>query len=470
VVPDRFAPVLAELAEVSELFRAADKRLYLVGGTVRDLLGGHTSTAIDFDATTNARPDEIKRLLSGWADAMWTQGEKFGTIGARKGDRVYEITTHRAEAYHPDTRKPDVEFSDAIEIDLSRRDFTINAMALELTSDSPTLVDPFNGASDLMTRTLRTPLDPDISFSDDPLRMIRAARFIARFNMKPVPELVEAVKQYKDRLEIVSAERIRDEINKLITVDSPSAGLWFLVDTGLADNFLPELPAMRLEHDPIHRHKDVLTHTLAVIENVHADANESFDFRITRLAALFHDVGKPATRGFIEGKGTTFHMHDVKGAKMTRKRLVALRFPNEDVVAITELVRLHLRFHTYEMGWSDSAVRRYVNDAGVLLNELNVLTRCDCTTRNERKAARLSQRMDELEERIIELAAKEELKSMRPELDGLAVMNRLGLPAGPIVGKALAFLLEIRLEEGLIGDEEIGRRLDAWWSEQSAVG
>ena len=321
-----------------------------------------------------------------------------------------------------------------------------------------------------MTRTLRTPLDPDISFSDDPLRMIRAARFIARFNMNPVPELVEAVKQYKDRLEIVSAERIRDEINKLITVESPSAGLWFLVETGLADKFLPELPAMRLEHDPIHRHKDVLTHTLAVIENVHADANESFDFRITRLAALFHDVGKPATRGFIEGKGTTFHMHDVKGAKMTRKRLVALRFPNEDVVAITELVRLHLRFHTYEMGWSDSAVRRYVNDAGVLLNELNVLTRCDCTTRNERKAARLSQRMDELEERIIELAAKEELKSMRPELDGLAVMERLGLPAGPIVGQALSFLLEIRLEEGLIGDEEIGRRLDAWWSEQSAVG
>ncbi|MCX6533725.1 MAG: CCA tRNA nucleotidyltransferase [Actinobacteria bacterium] len=470
MVPDRFAPVLAELAEVSELFRAADKRLYLVGGTVRDLLGGHASTAIDFDATTNARPDEIKRLLNGWADAIWTQGEKFGTIGARKGERVYEITTHRAEAYHPDTRKPDVEFSDAIEIDLSRRDFTINAMALELTSDSPTLVDPFNGASDLMTRTLRTPLDPDISFSDDPLRMIRAARFIARFNMNPVPELVEAVKQYKDRLEIVSAERIRDEINKLITVESPSAGLWFLVETGLADNFLPELPAMRLEHDPIHRHKDVLTHTLAVIENVHADANESFDFRITRLAALFHDVGKPATRGFIEGKGTTFHMHDVKGAKMTRKRLVALRFPNEDVVAITELVRLHLRFHTYEMGWSDSAVRRYVNDAGVLLNELNVLTRCDCTTRNERKAARLSQRMDELEERIIELAAKEELKSMRPELDGLAVMERLGLPAGPIVGQALAFLLEIRLEEGLMGDEEIGRRLDAWWTEQSAVG
>ncbi|MUH56831.1 MAG: HDIG domain-containing protein, partial [Actinobacteria bacterium] len=344
VVPERFAPVLAELSDVSALFRAAGKRLYLVGGTVRDLLGGHASTDIDFDATTNARPDETKRLLSGWADAVWTQGEKFGTIGARKGDRVYEITTHRAEAYHPETRKPDVEYADEIEIDLSRRDFTINAMALELTSDTPTLVDPFNGASDLMTRTLRTPLDPDISFSDDPLRMMRAARFIARFDMTPVPELVEAVRQFKDRLEIVSAERIRDELNKLITIDSPTSGLWFLVDTGLADKFLPELPAMRLENDPIHRHKDVLTHTLAVIENVRRDAHDDFDFRITRLSALFHDVGKPATRGFQEGKGTTFHMHDVKGAKMTKKRLIALRFPNEDVEAITELVRLHLRF------------------------------------------------------------------------------------------------------------------------------
>jgi len=466
VVPERFAPVLAELSDVSALFRAAGKRLYLVGGTVRDLLGGYASDQIDFDATTNARPDETKRLLSGWADAVWTQGEKFGTIGARKGERVYEITTHRAEAYHPDTRKPDVEYADEIEIDLSRRDFTINAMALELTSDTPTLVDPFNGAIDLMTRTLRTPLDPDISFSDDPLRMIRAARFIARFDMTPVPELVEAVRQFKDRLEIVSAERVRDELNKLIVVDSPTAGLWFLVETGLADNFLPELPAMRLENDPIHRHKDVLTHTLAVIENVRPDAHADFDFRITRLSALFHDVGKPATRGFQEGKGTTFHMHDVKGAKMTKKRLIALRFPNEDVEAITELVRLHLRFHTYEMGWTDSAVRRYVNDAGPLLTELNVLTRCDCTTRNERKAARLARRMDELEERIVELTAKEELKAMRPELDGLAVMQQLDVPAGPIVGRALKFMLEIRLEEGLVGDEEIRRRLDAWWATQ----
>lgn len=464
MVPERFAPVLAELADVSALFRAADKRLYLVGGSVRDLFIGEPVESIDFDATTNARPEETKKILASWADALWTQGEKFGTIGARKGDRVYEITTHRADAYHPDTRKPDVEFADEIETDLSRRDFTINAMALELTSDAPTLIDPFNGVGDLLTKVLRTPLDPDISFSDDPLRMIRAARFISRFGTVPTSELVDAVKSSLDRLDIVSAERIRDELNKLIVVDSPTAGLWFLVETGLADKFLPELPSMRLENDPIHRHKDVLTHTLAVIENVRPEAHSSFDFRITRLAALFHDVGKPRTRGFQEGKGTTFHMHDVVGAKMTRKRLQALRFPNEDVEAVTELVRLHLRFHTYEMGWTDSAVRRYVNDAGPLLDELNVLTRCDCTTRNERKAARLSRRMDELEERIADLAAHEELKALRPEMDGVAVMEHLGLEPGPAVGRAMNHLLEIRLEEGLIGETEIRKRLDEWWA------
>ncbi len=464
MIPDRFAPVLEELSDIGEMFRASGHRLYLVGGSVRDLLSGHTDKNLDFDATTDARPEQIKRLLSGWSDALWTQGERFGTIGARKGDRVYEITTHRAEAYHADTRKPDVEFSDDIEADLSRRDFTINAMALEVTSDSPTLVDPFGGATDLLTRTLRTPLDPEISFSDDPLRMMRAARFIARLGMEPVPELVDAVRNMRDRLTIVSAERIRDELDKLIVVDSPTAGLWFLVETGLADHFLPELPAMRLENDPIHRHKDVLTHTLAVIENVRPDAHREFDFRITRLAALFHDVGKPATRGFVEGKGTTFHMHDIKGAKMTRKRLATLKYSNEDNDAITELVRLHLRFHTYEMGWTDAAVRRYVNDAGPLLAELNVLTRCDCTTRNERKAARLARRMDELEERIVELAAREELEAIRPEMDGTAVMEHLGIPAGPAVGRAMKFLLEIRLDEGIIGDDEVRRRLDAWWA------
>lgn len=469
MVPERFAPVLAEVADVAALFRQAGHRLYLVGGTVRDLLSGQPLDKLDFDATTEARPEAVKKIIAGWADAVWTQGEKFGTIGARKGERVYEITTHRAEAYHSDTRKPDVEFADAIETDLSRRDFTINAMALEVTTDSPTLVDPFDGAADLLTKTLRTPLAPDISFSDDPLRMMRAARFIARFGMTPVPELVAAVRTMKDRLEIVSSERIRDELNKLITVDTPSLGLWFLVDTGLADLFLPELPAMRLENDPIHRHKDVLTHTLAVIENVRPDAAPAFDFRLTRLAALFHDIGKPRTRGFLEGKGTTFHMHDVVGAKMTRKRLVALKFPNEDVEKITELVRLHLRFHTYEMGWTDSAVRRYVNDAGPLLDELNVLTRCDCTTRNIKKAERLAKRMDELEARISTLAAQEELKAIRPEMNGVEVMEHLGLEPSPVVGKALSFLLEIRLDEGLIGDTEIRRRLDAWWQARSGA-
>ena len=468
MIPERFAPVLAEIADLAALFRAADRRLFLVGGTVRDLLLGIDTAHLDFDATTDARPDEIKKIVAPWAEAVWTQGEKFGTIGARKGERVYEITTHRAEAYHPDTRKPDVEFADAIETDLSRRDFTINAMALEVTADAPTLVDPFDGVADLMSRTLRTPLDPDISFSDDPLRMMRAARFIARLGMTPVPELVAAVRLMKDRLEIVSAERIRDELDKLIVVDSPSNGLWFLVETGLADLFLPELPAMRLENDPIHRHKDVLTHTLAVVENVRPDANDEFDYRITRLAALFHDVGKPKTRGYLEGKGTTFHMHDVVGAKITKKRLMALRYPNDDVERIVELVRLHLRFHTYGMGWTDSAVRRYVTDAGPLLNELNVLTRCDCTTRNERKAARLARRMDELEERIAALAAQEELKAIRPELDGTQVMEHLGIGPSRAVGDALDFLLEIRLDEGLVGDDEIRRRLDDWWRARQA--
>jgi poly(A) polymerase len=462
VIPDRFRPVLDELSPLSERFATARHRLYLVGGTVRDLLISDDRDDYDFDATTTARPDEIKACLSGWADAIWTQGERFGTIGAKKDGRVYEITTHRAEAYSDDSRKPHVDFADDIETDLSRRDFTINAMALELTSASPNLVDPFGGAVDLATRTLRTPLSPEVSFSDDPLRMLRAARFIARYQLQPDAALVAAVTSMHGRLEIVSAERVRDELDKLITVEHPSAGLWFAIETGLADEFLPELPAMRLEQDPIHRHKDVLTHTLAVVENVRRDTHPGFDFRRTRLAALFHDVGKPLTRGYQKSKGVTFHHHDAVGARMTRKRLTALRYSNGDIEAITELVALHLRFHTYQMGWTDSAVRRYVRDAGPLLAELNVLTRCDCTTRNERKAATLAKRMDELEARIIELNEREELASIRPELDGEQVMEQLGAGPGPLIGKALAFLLEIRLEEGMLGDAEIRRRLE-WW-------
>ena len=478
VVPERFAPVLDELAPLAARFAAAGHRLYLVGGAVRDLLVRIDRPQFDFDLTTDARPPVVKRLLDGWADAVWTQGEKFGTIGARRmradgSHQIVEITTFRAEAYADDSRKPHVTFADDVEVDLSRRDFTVNAMALELragergSSVGAELVDPFGGAADLATATLRTPLAPGVSFDDDPLRMLRAARFIAAYRLEPVAELVAAVRERAHRLEIVSAERIRDELDKLIVVDRPSAGLWFLVDTGLADHFLPELPALRLEHDPIHRHKDVLSHTVAVVENVRPPAPDGppYDFRITRLAALFHDVGKPSTRGYLPGKGTTFHHHDVVGARITRRRMEALRYPTADIAAVSELVFLHLRFHTYRMGWSDSAVRRYVRDAGPLLNELNVLTRCDCTTRDERKAARLSTRMDELEARIGELATAEQLAAIRPELDGVQVMEHLGIGPGPLVGEALRFLLEIRLDEGEIGTAAALARLDAWYAE-----
>ena len=475
VIPERFTAVLAELAPLADRFAAAGHHLYLVGGAVRDLLLDEHGDDLDFDLATDARPPDVKRCLDGWAQAIWEQGERFGTIGAirRSADgreRIYEITTFRAEAYLDDSRKPQVTFSDRVEDDLARRDFTINAIALSVTTPDgahPVLVDPFGGAADLARRILRTPLGPQVSFGDDPLRMLRAARFVARFGLEPDAALVDAVVTSAQRLDIVSAERIRDELDKLIVVDHPSAGLWFCVDTGLAEHFLPELPALRLEHDPIHRHKDVLSHTIAVVENVRPPAVDAqcapgYDFRITRLAALFHDVGKPRTRGYQSGKGTTFHHHDAVGAKMTRKRMEALRYPAADIAAVTALVALHLRFHTYKMGWTDSAVRRYVRDAGDLLAELNVLTRCDCTTRDARKAATLSKRMDDLEERIVELAAAEELASLRPELDGNAVMELLGVGPGKIVGEALAFLMEIRLDEGLIGADAAADRLRRW--------
>ncbi len=473
MIPYRFAPVLAELAPLAARFAAAGHRLYLVGGTVRDLMIGSMRTDFDLDLTTDAHPPAIKACLSGWASQVWTQGERFGTIGAKFGSRTYEITTFRAESYSDDSRKPQVAFSDNIEADLGRRDFTINSMALEITGDSNfVMIDPFGGAVDLATKVLRTPCAPEVSFSDDPLRMLRAARFIAGYDLVPTEELVSAVRDMAGRLEIVSAERIRDEFDKLMTVEHPASGLWFIHDTGLADQFLPELPAMRLEHDPIHRHKDVLTHTIAVVENVRPlseqpPSRQDFDFRRVRLAALFHDIGKPRTRGFQAGKGTTFHHHDAVGARMTRKRMTALRYSNEDIAAVGELVALHLRFHTYRLGWSDSAVRRYVRDAGPLLNDLNVLTRCDCTTRNERKAVMLSERIDELESRIAEVSAAEELAAIRPELDGKTVMDHLGIAPGRIIGEALDFLLEIRLDEGLIGEDESKRRLDQWFVNHS---
>ncbi len=459
MVPERLQPVLAEVAPLAERFATAGHRLYLVGGTVRDLLLGRTLDHIDFDLTTDARPEQIEAMVRPWAHAVWTQGKRFGTIGARCDGRDFEITTHRAEIYEPDSRKPDVVFSTEVEADLSRRDFTVNAMALALGGgDVPELVDPFGGAADLATSRLRTPCSPEESFSDDPLRMLRAARFIAGYRLAPDRNLVDAVRAMHPRLEIVSAERIRDELDKLIVVDEPEAGLRFLVETGLAEEFLPELPGLALEVDPIHHHKDVLAHTIAVVAKTRPE-------RIVRLAALFHDVGKPKTRSFGPKGKVTFHHHEVVGARMTRERMSALRYGAEDIDAVTRLVELHLRFHTYKMGWTDSAVRRYVRDAGPLLEHLNELTRCDCTTRNQRKAEELSRRMDTLEERIEVLAAQEELGRIRPDLDGTQVMAHLALAPGPEVGRALDFLLELRLEEGPLGEEEAHRRLDAWWAQ-----
>jgi poly(A) polymerase len=455
VIPDRLLPLVEKTAELSDRFGAAGRRLYLVGGVVRDAVLGRLDATDDLDFTTDARPDEIERIVAPVASALWTQGKRFGTIGCTVGGRKVEITTHRAEAYHPDSRKPDVTFAGAVEADLSRRDFTVNAMALSLPD--MTMIDPFDGLADLAASRLRTPLDPVESFTDDPLRMMRAARFLAGYGLEPVPGLTEAVTTLRSRLDIVSDERIRDELDKLMVVERPGDGLWFLVRTGLAEEFLPELPALALEQDPVHRHKDVLAHTIAVVEKTSPE-------RILRLAALFHDVGKPKTRSYGPKGSVSFHHHEVVGARMTRDRMRALRYANEDTDAVSRLVDLHLRFHTYAMGWTDAAVRRYVRDAGPLLDRLNELTRCDCTTRNAAKARALDRRMDALEARIVELRRSEELASIRPDLDGVAVMAHLGVAPGRVVGEALDFLLELRLEEGPLGEDEARRRLDAWWA------
>jgi poly(A) polymerase len=463
VVPERLRPVLDVTLPVAERFVAEGQRVYLVGGTVRDAIAGRPGGAepdetVDIDLTTTALPDDIERIVRPLAEAVWTQGKRFGTIGAMISGRRFEITTHRAEAYDPDSRKPEVAFGDSVVDDLSRRDFTVNAMALSLPALD--MVDPFDGLADLAARLLRTPLDPGVSFSDDPLRMLRAARFIAGYDLVPDETLLASISELRDRLAIVSAERIREELDKLIVLPSPSAGLWFLVRTGLAELFLPELPALELQQDPVHRHKDVLAHTIAVVEKTSPD-------KILRLAALFHDVGKPRTR-HVGPDGVSFHHHDVVGARMTRERMTALRYPSVEIDQVSELVRLHLRFHTYALGWTDSAVRRYVREAGDLLDRLNELTRCDCTTRNADKARALNKRMDELEERVGVLREREELDSIRPELDGVAVMAELGLKPGPEVGEALRFLLQVRLDEGLVGDEEIRRRLHEWWEGRAA--
>ncbi|MGZ6996243.1 MAG: CCA tRNA nucleotidyltransferase [Acidimicrobiia bacterium] len=454
-VPPRLEPLLAldsPAQRVAAALTDAGHQCYLVGGSLRDALLDRKRDTPEYDLATDARPDAIEAVLRPIGHGVVLVGARFGTVSAIVGGVPCEVTTFRSDVYHPESRKPEVVFGDDIETDLSRRDFTVNAMALRLPD--PVLVDPFNGAVDLAQHRLRTPLSPEISFTDDPLRMLRAARFIAGFGLEPVPELVAAVGEHRGRLEIVSAERIRDELSKLLKVEDPAPGLWFLAGTALSDEFLPELNAMQLEQDPIHHHKDVLAHTIAVVQKVSPDL-------VLRLAALLHDIGKPKTRSFEQGRAS-FHHHEVVGARMARERLTALRYPKDVIEDVTQLVYLHLRIHTYAMGWTDSAVRRYVRDAGPLLEKLNELQRCDCTTRNERKARALERRMDDLEARIVVLAAEEELKAIRPPLDGRQVMEFLGVPPGPVIGDALDFLLEARLDEGPIEEAEAFERLAAW--------
>ena len=442
--------------ELGDRFARHGHELYLVGGTVRDtLLRGPGAQDLDF--ATSARPDETQRIVAGWADAVWLTGARFGTISARKAEYQLEITTFRSDAYLSGSRHPQVTYGDSIQEDLSRRDFTINAMAVRVPDH--VFVDPHGGLSDLAEGALRTPSDPETSFGDDPLRMVRLARFAAVIDVRPDDEVAKAAAAMAERLDEISRERIRDELDKLIVGAHVARGVDLLVDTGLADRFLPEVAALRMQHDPVHHHKDVYKHSLAVVERCPADD------RVLRLAALLHDIGKPATRQFHEGGKVSFHHHEVVGARMARARLSELRYPKDEIEAICHLIALHLRFHGYaDEPWTDSGVRRYVRDAGddTALRRLNRLTRADVTTRNRRKAQRLQEAMDDLEARIAGLREQEALEAIRPPLDGNQIMRHLGLDPGPAVGRARDMLLEARLDRGPISEEEAYALLDAW--------
>ncbi|MER7352140.1 CCA tRNA nucleotidyltransferase [Nonomuraea dietziae] len=457
----KIAPVANELGE---LFAARGHELALVGGSVRDILLGRIGN--DLDLTTEARPERVLELVRDWADSVWTIGIDFGTVGVRKGGWLLEITTYRSESYDPKSRKPEVMYGETLEADLERRDFAVNAMAVRLPTHE--FVDPYGGMRDLAAGLLRTPGTPEQSFDDDPLRMLRAARFASQLGFTVAPEAIAAMTAMAERIEIVSAERIRDELDKLICGAHPREGLRLLVDTGLAAHVLPELPKLRLEIDEHHRHKDVYEHTLIVLEQAIAQEEDGKPDRILRWASLMHDVGKPKTRRHEEGGRVSFHHHEVVGAQMTKKRMSELKFPKDVVSDVARLVELHLRFHGYGTGeWTDSAVRRYVRDAGPLLDRLHKLTRADCTTRNKRKAQALSRTYDQLEERISRLADEEELAKIRPELDGNEIQRILGVGPGPVIGKAYKFLLELRLDKGLIGKDAATEALLAW-SRESA--
>jgi poly(A) polymerase len=465
----RIAPIADRLGE---LFSKAGHELYLVGGSVRDALLGRLGHDLDF--ATSAHPDTVEKLLRKFSPAVWTIGKEFGTIGCKvdvgNASWVIEVTTYRSDVYAGHSRKPEVAFGDTLEGDLHRRDFTVNAMAVSILQKR--FVDPYGGIADLARGVIRTPATPESSFSDDPLRMMRAARFVAQLGFTAAPEVVAAMRDMAARISIISAERIRDELSKLLLTDHPRPGLDLLVSTGLAAKVIPELPALRLERDEHHRHKDVYQHSLTVLEqaiNMEDRLPQRPDL-IIRLAALLHDIGKPATRRFEPGGKVSFHHHDVVGAKLVRKRLTALRFSGEEIKAVSDLVALHLRFHGYAggqesgAGWTDSAVRRYVRDAGDQLARLHVLTRADVTTRDTAKAERLRRAYDHLERRIAELAAQEELHAIRPDLNGNQIMEILGIPEGPDVGRAYAFLLERRLEDGPLGEDRAREELLAWWA------
>lgn len=454
------APITESLAAA---FKEAGFTLALVGGPVRDAILGRLGNDLDF--TTNARPETTKKILSKWADAIWETGAAFGTIAGKKGDVTVEVTTYRSDTYDPESRKPDVDFGDSIIGDLGRRDFTVNAMALELTTSEPEFIDPFDGITDLALRILRTPGSASASFSDDPLRMLRAARFMSQLDFSVHPEVIEAMSSMAERISIISAERIRDELTKTIMSERPRLGLSLLVETGLAAKVLPELPMLKLEIDEHHHHKDVYEHTLTVLEQaITQEERLGGPNLVIRLAALLHDIGKPRTRELIPGGGVSFHHHEVVGARMAKARLKALRFDNHTIDDVYTLVFLHLRFHGYGSGeWTDSAVRRYVRDADHLLVHLHVLTRADCTTRNAKKAAMLATTYDSLESRIAVLQEEEELNKIRPDLDGNQIMEILGVKPSPLIGKAYAYLLELRLDRGPMGEEAATKELMTWW-------
>ena len=424
--------------DLADLFTRAGHELYLVGGSVRDALLGRPADDLDF--TTDARPDRLKALLGDWGDHLYLVGERFGTVAVLRAGTRYEITTFRSEAYPSDSRRPVVTFGDSVEADLERRDFTVNAVALKLGEGGPELIDPFGGLADLASETLRTPIGPAVSFSDDPLRMVRLFRFMAELGFRPNQAEVDSVVDMRERLGIVSAERIRDEFSKLVVGGWAAPALSLMIETGLAAGFIPEVPDLAMTEDPDHRHKDVLAHSLAVMAKTEPDL-------VLRLAALFHDVGKPATRRF-DGPKVTFHHHEVVGAALTRTRLRRLRYPKSTVDQVAELVFLHMRAHTFKMGWTDSAVRRYVRDAGELLPKLNQLARCDVTTKSDRRARRIQRRLDELEARIERLRAQEEIDALRPPIDGHDVMAYLGIGPGPMVGSILKVLLDKRIDDG----------------------